>query len=154
MPFWQTMVAKGHRLDFRQRESSINQVLTAESKPLRCPQVEETWAAPASAPCTQGSPQRRLVQPRKLARNISVGNLYRAGGGGETGSEVAVDSPLASRFGDDCAGDGGGSSRWSLNHTRERPHLQLCGGENHFPDGCTRFAAKISVGNFGATVWV
>ena len=33
--------AKGHRLDPRQRESSINQLLTAEFKLLRCPQVEE-----------------------------------------------------------------------------------------------------------------
>jgi hypothetical protein len=33
--------AKGHRLDSRQRESSIDQHLAAESKPLRCLQVEE-----------------------------------------------------------------------------------------------------------------
>jgi hypothetical protein len=32
---------KGHRLDSRQRESSINQLLTTESKLLRCPQIEE-----------------------------------------------------------------------------------------------------------------
>ncbi len=32
---------EGHRLDSRQRESSINQLLTAESKLLRCPQIEE-----------------------------------------------------------------------------------------------------------------
>jgi hypothetical protein len=36
-----TMVAKGHRLDSRQREASISQLLTAGSKLLRCPQVEE-----------------------------------------------------------------------------------------------------------------
>src|SRR5258708_26723398 len=38
---------EGHRLDSRQRESSINQLLTAESKLLRCPQIEENarrWA--------------------------------------------------------------------------------------------------------------
>jgi hypothetical protein len=39
--FWQPDGAKGHRLDSRQRESSINQVLTAESKLLRCPPVGE-----------------------------------------------------------------------------------------------------------------
>jgi hypothetical protein len=32
---------EGHRLDSRQRESTINRLLTAESKLLRCPQVEE-----------------------------------------------------------------------------------------------------------------
>jgi hypothetical protein len=35
------LAEKGHRLDTRQRESSINQLLSAESKPLRFPQVEE-----------------------------------------------------------------------------------------------------------------
>jgi hypothetical protein len=33
--------AKGHRLDSRQRESRINQLLTAESHPLRCHMIEE-----------------------------------------------------------------------------------------------------------------
>src|SRR5260370_20370322 len=32
---------KGHRLDIRRRESSINQQLTFESKLLRCPEVQE-----------------------------------------------------------------------------------------------------------------
>ena len=32
---------EGHRLDSRQRESSLNQVLTADSRLLRCPQVAE-----------------------------------------------------------------------------------------------------------------
>jgi hypothetical protein len=32
---------EGHRLDSRQRESSINQLLRAESNLFRCPQVEE-----------------------------------------------------------------------------------------------------------------
>src|SRR5208282_2555612 len=31
--------------------------------------------------------------------------------------------------------------------------LQMCGsGENHFPEGDGQFAAKVSVGKFGATV--
>ena len=37
--------SKGHRLDSRQRESSLNQLLTAESTPLRCPQIEENARA-------------------------------------------------------------------------------------------------------------
>ena len=32
---------EGHRIDSRQRESSINQLLRAETKRLQCPQVEE-----------------------------------------------------------------------------------------------------------------
>jgi hypothetical protein len=34
-------LAKGHRLDSRQRESSSNQLLTAEFKLLRCPQSKK-----------------------------------------------------------------------------------------------------------------
>ena len=42
----------------------------------------------------------------------------------------------------------------SLNSPPQRPHLQICGsGETHFPAGDAQFAAKISVGKFGATVW-
>ena len=33
--------AKGHRLGSRQRGSSLSQLLTAESKPLRCPRLED-----------------------------------------------------------------------------------------------------------------
>ena len=33
--------AKGHRLGSRQRRSGLSQLLTAESKPLRCPRLEE-----------------------------------------------------------------------------------------------------------------
>ena len=36
---------KGNRLDSRQRESSRNELLTVESKLLRCPQVEESARA-------------------------------------------------------------------------------------------------------------
>ena len=38
---WAEDDAKGHRLGSLQRESSINQLLTAETKILPCPQVEE-----------------------------------------------------------------------------------------------------------------
>ena len=41
-----------------------------------------------------------------------------------------------------------------LNSPRQRRHLQMCGsGENHLQLGHAQFAAKISVGKFGATVW-
>jgi hypothetical protein len=42
----------------------------------------------------------------------------------------------------------------SPNSPRQRPLSQICGrGENRFPAGDAQFAAKISVGKFGATVW-
>jgi hypothetical protein len=44
---------KGHRLGSQRRESSINQLLTAESRLLRCPETEEngrTCATFSSAP--------------------------------------------------------------------------------------------------------
>jgi hypothetical protein len=37
--FFSRRVTEGHRLDSRQRESSINQMLAAESKLLRCPRL-------------------------------------------------------------------------------------------------------------------
>ena len=41
----------------------------------------------------------------------------------------------------------------SPNTPRQRLLLYVCGsGENHFPEDDGQFAAKVSVGNFGATV--
>src|ERR1039458_4813356 len=48
----------------------------------------------------------------------------------------------------------GDTSPESPKSPRQRRHLQMCGsGENHLQLGHAQFAAKISVGKFGATVW-